>query len=395
MSNNLNSKDKREKVSIPTWTELIESIEQASAHPNDTQWSICRYLNANLENMDSQIARTLLASYMKIPTVRPSLIHSLILGIALKMSAKFPDFILPQFLKLWDYPRNLREDDTKESLGKDGRRYLSLKERTERQLQSYYLHHSEQRPTDEMSCIHHAVAVKVFSGDKEHKTHSMVKLVGVDGEEYVAVPKMFPCKPWEIQGMAFDLLVCYSKEGKVRVREVVLCSKHITEIFPVLTGFVEHIDESHGHFHVYDSCSRHFVAEKPKVRVKEGDFVSFIPIIPKEDNFKSAIIITMPPRQTAIREFGVRRAKVNYVDKEKGYASWELIKVQGENDIVPIKEIGTESPTFSSGFISQTAMSKCGLSLPSVGDVLNIVVFLKRGGDKQKRPHVVYYEKVE
>lgn len=34
------------------------------------------------------------------------------------------------------------------------------------------------------------------------------------------------------------------------------------------------------------------------------------------------------------------------------------------------------------------------MSLPSVNDVLNIIVFLKRGGDGQKRPYVVYYEKV-
>ena len=85
MSYNLNTNNKKEKASIPTWEELLESMEQASSHPSDTQWNIYRYLSANMENVDSQIARTLLASYMKIPSERPSLIHSMMLSVALKM----------------------------------------------------------------------------------------------------------------------------------------------------------------------------------------------------------------------------------------------------------------------------------------------------------------------
>ena len=394
MSYNLNTNNKKEKASIPTWEELLESMEQASSHPSDTQWNIYRYLSANMENVDSQIARTLLASYMKIPSERPSLIHSMMLSVALKMSDRFSDFVLPNFLKLWGYPQNLRDEDRNMTVAKDGRQYLSLKERTERQLQSYLLHHPDQRPGNEMSCIRHAIAVKVFLGDKERNTRSVVKLVGVDGEEYVAVPQMFPCKPWEIQGGVFDLLIYYTKEGVVRVREVVPCLKPMAEIFPVITGFVEHVDESHGHYHVYDYGSRHFVAEKPKVRARVGDFVSFVPVVPKDSKFKSAIIISVPPRQTAMCDYGFRRAKVNYVDKEKGYAAWELQKTDGANDIAAIKETGVDSPSFHSGFISQNVMEKYGMSLPSVNDVLNIIVFLKRGGDGLKRPYVVYYEKV-
>lgn len=394
MNHNLNSDNKKDRTSVPTWEELIQSIEQAALHPSDTQWNIYRYLNANMENVDSQVARTLLASYMKIPSERPSLIHSMMLSAALKMSTKFTDFVLPQFLKLWGYPQNLRDDDVKESVSKDGKRYLSLKERTERQLQSYFLHHPDKRPAAEMSFIRHAIAVKYFKGDKERRTHSIVKLVGTDGEEYVAVPQLFPCKPWEIQDNVFDLLIGYTKDGIAKVREVVECSKPLTEIFPVITGFVEYIDEAHGHYHVYDQGSRHFVAQKPKIQVRVGDFVTFVPVIPKEDKFKSAVIVSVSPRSTAIHDFGLRRVNVRFVDKDKGYASWELLKEEGESSVIPIKETGVDSPSFVSGFISQSVMEKFCLPLPSVGDILNIIVFLKRGSDKQKRPYVVYYEKV-
>ena len=394
MNHNLNSDNKKDRTSVPTWEELIQSIEQAALHPSDTQWNIYRYLNANMENVDSQVARTLLASYMKIPSERPSLIHSMMLSAALKMSTKFTDFVLPQFLKLWGYPQNLRDDDVKESVSKDGKRYLSLKERTERQLQSYFLHHPDKRPAAEMSFIRHAIAVKYFKGDKERRTHSIVKLVGTDGEEYVAVPQLFPCKPWEIQDNVFDLLIGYTKDGIAKVREVVTCTRPMTEIFPVIMGFVEYIDEAHGHYHVYNQGSRHFVAQKPRMQERVGDFVSFVPVIPKEDKFKSASIVSIPPRQTAIADFGLRRAKVKFVDNEKGYAAWELVKMDGESEIIPIKEIGVESPSYLNGYISKNVMEKYGQTLPSVGEELNIVVFLKRGSDKQKRPYVVYYEKV-
>lgn len=116
------------------WDNLIASIETAAAHPLDTAWSIYRYLAANLGQMESRQARTLLAIYLKLPVEKPSLIHSCILAVAVKMSEKFDDFMFHRFLAMWGYPDNLRAEDHERRRGKSGMPHASLKERTDSRL---------------------------------------------------------------------------------------------------------------------------------------------------------------------------------------------------------------------------------------------------------------------
>lgn len=379
-----------ENVKIPTWNELLESINNAVDHPGDTAWQIYYYMNANLKSMTSQEARTMLAAYMKMPLKRPSLIHSCMLRISVKMMEKFEDFRFLQFLKLWEYPLMLREED-KASTMKDGKKFLSLKQKVENAMQSYLLHHAEERPEDEISCIKHMVAVKMFNTQKDNRTIKSVKLVGAEGDELLADAHLFACKYSDIEGRLFDVLVRFSKEGVPRAHEIVPCNKSVEDVFPAITGYVEYIDASHNHCHIYDGYSRHFVSGNYSSNVEVGSFVKFSPVIPKQDKFKSAVIISSLSKSEGLRSFGMRRAKITYVDNQKGYAAWQLVD---SDKSTPIKEVGTESPCYAEGYMSLSVMKTAGLVLPAVDDIVNIVVFLKRGKEGKKLPYVVYYERV-
>ena len=133
---------------VLSWDELLESINNGASHPDETQWAIYRYLKENYKNEGSVMSRTLLAAYMKLHVNEPSLINSLMLGIAAKVSEEYPDFRFPQFLKAWGYKGNLRNQDKERQTSKDGRTYLALVERVERALQSYLLHHPEEERED-------------------------------------------------------------------------------------------------------------------------------------------------------------------------------------------------------------------------------------------------------
>ena len=127
-----------------TWDELLDSIATGAAHPDDTNWKIYRYLQNNYKTIGSVTARTLLAAYMKLHVKRMSLVDSCMLGMAVKISETYGDFKLSKFLEAWGYDSCLRAQDLQRQTGKDGRQYLSLKERVERALQSYRLHHQTQ-----------------------------------------------------------------------------------------------------------------------------------------------------------------------------------------------------------------------------------------------------------
>ena len=63
---------------------------------------------------------------------KEKLVHSCVLGIAVKISSEYADFQFPQFLQMWGYDRYLREEDKQRQTGKDGRSYPSLMQRVER-----------------------------------------------------------------------------------------------------------------------------------------------------------------------------------------------------------------------------------------------------------------------
>ncbi len=357
----------------------MASLDSAAQHPMDTAWDIYYYLRDNYKQAGSQQVRTLLALYMKLPVVKPSVIHSRMLSMAVRISEEYDDFRLPQFLQMWGYDDKLMADDRRRQPGKGGRLYLSLKERVDRRLKSYALHH---HAADEqtMAGIRTMYAVKVSENSQNGRRRYFAKLVAADGAELVADSHLFPCKPWEIQGKLYDVSVRVSQNGKERVDEVVLSQKRVGEVFPVTVGYVAHVDESHGHYHIYDQQSRHFVAEKPGIVIKTGDFVEFAPIIPAVDKFKSAAVQKVMSHDDGLAAFGTYSAVVTYVNPTDGYLRYRITS--------PITDT-PEGKIAPEGFASLANAGGDALpSVMSVGDNIRMLLFLKRGKDGMKHNHV-------
>ena len=364
-----------------TWDELLESIATGAAHPDDTNWKIFRYLQNNYKTMGAVTARTLLAAYMKLHVKRMSLIDSCMLGMAVKVSETYDDFKLPKFLEAWGYDQFLRPQDLQRQTGKDGRQYLSLKERVERALQSYRLHHPEESD-GECEGVVSMYAAKVFEKEKDGRKRRYVKLVATNGSELIADSHQFPCRPWEINGRMFDVLTRVSKQGNERVSDIVASMKRVDEVFSVEVGFVEFIDESHGHIHVYDSQSRHFVAEKSAcsaLKISVGNYVRFCPIIANGDHFKSAAILNVMDKYEGRKAFGIYEAKVEYANVKDRYIRYSIesaIRYTPEGNII------------KAGFASTANLPEDVRNGMVQGSHVHLVLFLKRGKDGMKRNYV-------
>lgn len=364
-----------------TWDELLESIATGVTHPDDTNWKIFRYLQNNYKTMGAVTARTLLAAYMKLHVKRMSLVDSCMLGMAVKVSETYGDFKLPKFLEAWGYDQFLRPQDLQRQTGKDGRQYLSLKERVERALQSYRLHHPEESD-GECEGVVSMYAAKVFEKEKDGRKRRYVKLVATNGSELIADSHQFPCRPWEISGRMFDVLTRVSKQGNERVSDIVASRKRVDEVFSVEVGFVEFIDESHGHIHVYDSQSRHFVAEKSAcsaLKISVGYYVRFCPIIANGDHFKSAAILNVMDKYEGRKAFGIYEAKVEYANVKDRYIRYSIesaIRYTPEGNII------------KAGFASTANLPEDVRNGMVQGSHVHLVLFLKRGKDGMKHNYV-------
>ncbi|MEE0670995.1 hypothetical protein [Prevotella sp.] len=370
---------------VLSWDELLESINNGASHPYETQWAIYRYLKENYKNEGSVMSRTLLAAYMKLHVNEPSLINSLMLGIAAKVSEVYPDFRFPQFLKAWGYKGNLRNQDKERQTSKDGRTYLALVERVERALQSYLLHHPEEERED-CNLIVSMYAVKVFEKISDGKKRRYVKLVAANGSEFIADSHQFPCKPWEICGRLFDVLTRVSRQGKERASEIVVSKKRVDEVFSTQVGYVDGIDESHNHVHIYNAQSQHFVAEKstlstqPSIQnISNGSFVLFCPIIANGDHFKSAAIIRILNKDEGRKAFGMYEAVITFVNRQEQFIRYAITQdIRSTNEGTISKE----------GFASTAAISDEDKQKIAVGKHVWLLLFLKRGKEGTKRNHV-------
>ena len=364
-----------------TWDELLESIATGAAHPDDTNWKIFRYLQNNYKTMGAVTARTLLAAYMKLHVKRMSLIDSCMLGMAVNISETYSDFKLPKFLEAWGYDQFLRPQDLQRQTGKDGRQYLSLKERVERALQSYRLPHPEESD-GECEGVVSMYAAKVFEKEKDGRKRRYVKLVATNGSELIADSHQFPCRPWEISGRMFDVLTRVSKQGNERVSDIVASRKRVDEVFSVEVGFVEFIDESHGHIHVYDSQSRHFVADKSAcsaLKISVGNYVRFCPIIANGDHFKSAAIVSVMDKYEGRKAFGIYEAKVEYANVKDRYIRYSIesaIRYTPEGNII------------KAGFASTANLPEDVRNGMVQGSHVHLILFLKRGKDGMKHNYV-------
>ncbi|MCF0198184.1 MAG: hypothetical protein HUK02_02525 [Bacteroidaceae bacterium] len=363
----------------PTWDELLATLNNAQEHTNEKAWSIYRYLAANVgDGLSSDIARQLLLTYTRLNTTRPSLLHSLFLGMALRMAKQYTDFRLPGFLAVWDLS-NLRPEDEQQKTAANGTSFPSLAENLTHAILKFRLQHPEEvydakvlavagkyAPRLGYRPIQHMVAVKVFEKVVRGRKHRFVKLIGPQGDEVLADSHVMGCSPWEIQNQLFDVLIRTSKKSdSLRAVAAKLSTQDIEKHFPVTIGFVDGYDDRHGHFHIFDAQSRHFVATTPEIRPEVGTYVWFCPVIPAEDPFKSAIITRRENSIEGRQAFGLMTATVTFINKEKGFFRYQIDEERG-------------------GF----GLLKLSPRPLAQGDEIRIIAFLRRGKDGEKRLHL-------
>lgn len=365
----------------PTWGELLLLLNTADNRPVDVAWGIYRYLAANYRTLGSQSSRTLLATYMKLPGDRPSRLHSCILGVALKISKEYPDFRLAAFLNLWGYPANLRPDDMKSGYTQDGVQYASLCERTESAIRLYVQRQSASTPPPAPQQVTATTppgttpmaAVKIWDTGTPGHTHREVKLVSACGDVAKAEIHTFPVRPSEVLGRVYDVRM----SGR-DVRSITLSRQPVATLFPPLVGFVDRFDRDHFHYHIYDSISRHFVAEAPKVSLQVGSFVVFSPVVPARDRFKSAIVHSVMDYEEGLQAFGTYEAEVTVAFPERGYFSYRIT-----SPLRPTPE-GTVTPE---GTASLNTFHDIDVTVTS-GERIRILLYLTRRRDGTKQNFV-------
>lgn len=384
---------------VDTWEELLDALMTVkSEQSDDTGWRIYRYLMTHYKEMSSAEARTLLNCYMKLPCTRPSLLHSCILSVAMKMKEQFPDFRFVAFVNLWNQGNVngcLRQEDWQTSTGKDGKAYPALVEK----LVHIYAHELLVKPEDKIQeplhgdlalmakklgyiGIKRMVAIKMFESEREGKKVRTVKLIAANGMELIADWHLFHCKPWEICGNMYEVQVRQSKQnGTSRVADVVLSKKNIADEFPMVIGYIDRYDAKHNHYHIFDALSRHFVAEAPKQKLQQGQYVWFCPVIPAVDKFKSAVVISIENQQKGREAFGIHTATVTSVNTQKEYFVYSLDGVAHD----PSKPVDEQIEPTGITFFNETTIR------PQVGDKYQVIVFLRRCADKKKRNHVAEF----
>lgn len=443
-------------------SELVTQLSQlrslyAEAAPtepalvNEYAWLIVKTLNHETERLGSVMCRQLLADYLHLSTERPSRLHSAVLSAALRVHAAYPDFRFAAFLRLWNTANLLPEDMLPHT--KDGKVYRALAERVARSyIRSLLLFPDDRLPDEQLAVMRHIienagmlapqkmVVVSVSVSEVRGRRMRFVQLVSPTGVEVSCESHALHASPFAASaaggvppkhyvnvGQLYDVMLTKTKNAPVpgtryrpyNVVEGYLSATPLAEVFPIVTGYVAGCDHTRNTLHIYDGLSRHFVASMGRFsREKVGDFVRFVPIVPLENAFKSAIIVdaksslSTEVASVGIDAFGVsddalqsalaatfppKQIRIVNINHQKGYLSWELLNPAEAivESLSPYQlKRGEVSPSFIRGFISfaDSSSDSCSSSVPSipyqVGEVHNAIIFLHRGKDGQKRPFV-------
>lgn len=410
-------------------------------------WMMVKVLNANLNEVSSLECRRLLADYVMLPVPRPSRVHSAVLSVAVRVASAHPEFRFLTFLRMWDVA-NLRDEDCQKQMGADGKVFPALSEKLARAVvQAAVLRPEDYEEGGAVADLLQANGLSVpipmivtaikETQSKDGRKYHFATLTSPDGLQFEALTNVLSPHPlhplpvgkrhWVNVGQIYHVSLRTVTSPQSDTERITRSTIHLAylsslspqNLFPIEIGYVDSIDGAHAHIHIHDSHSRHFVAPVQRFsKEKVGDFVRFIPIIPRTSKFKSAIILSvilMPTNAPALSASTIpaihpevkavlREIRITHINREKGYASWELA-----DKSVPITETlspiqlseGETSPAFTTGFLS-VAMIPSGAAsgsqiatvsddLPSgltSGQSLQAFIYLKRGKDRQKRPCV-------
>lgn len=424
---------------------------------SDYAWTVVKVLLQHSDEIDSTMARQLLADCLRLPIERPSKLYSTLLAAALKVAATYPEFRFAAFLRMWNVANLRPEDNERQHVpgpagSPAGRDFPSLMEKTAKTLAHSLLLHPEDAqalspspsavsPVAESSrvdcnsllstqglSIHPMLVTRIKEAvNKEGRKFIFVTLTSPEGLEVECISKQLQPHPlhplpegkrhYVNIGQLYDCLLrikpsspspssplatvpdvfpsgnpSAASSSGLTLAEAFLSQQPPTDVFPTEIGYLESIDQQHAHMHIFDSRSRHFVAPIQRFsREKVGDFVRFIPIIPAGSKFKTAIILTTVPSDSSEVLSTLRDIHIININKEKAYATWELTdKTSPITELLsPLQlSLGESSPTFTSGYLNLASVPDISPSDLREGQTFQAFIYLRRGKDKLKRPHI-------
>lgn len=357
-----------------TWDTLMQSINNLIKHIEETQWLIYIYIKDHFMNESPEIMHLLMFTYLKIRTQEPSLLNSLMLGQAVRMSHRHEEFPLDTFVREWGYPAMLRKEDICDTFN-GSCTMPSLKVRTEEAIFLHSMRRSSTCPDGSKATT--MIAVKIHSKPNQTLLWAGVTLMDSYGNSVMAPATLFPVAIGDIQHGIFEVKTSHNAQS--RVTDITKSEKQLEDLVPPIVGYVESFDTRHGHYHIYDSLSRHFVADHPHISLNKSDYVMFCPMIPVSRKFKSAIPTRVIEPEEGRRAFGCLDAYVSYIDKDRGFLHYIITS---EIASTPEGVISNE------GFAPLSCLSDSN-RVPEVNDTIRIVVILKRKANGKKGNHVV------
>lgn len=107
---------------------IFQKIKQAGTlninHHESYGWILYRYIKAFENTLNIDIIKKILFEYLNLKNERPSLLHSMILQIAVHYAATHQDFDIFKFFQIWN-PRYLQNDDLQKQYH-EGKEFPSL-----------------------------------------------------------------------------------------------------------------------------------------------------------------------------------------------------------------------------------------------------------------------------
>lgn len=388
-------------------------VMYAEAAPTDQKsmeqyaWIVCKALNKHTEELGALMCRQMLADVMRMPLARPSLLYSSVLWAATKVASVFADFHFVPFLNIWNPVQNLRKEDFQPGKSEDGKAFPSLAERMTRMCLLAQLIRPEEKvsfsfePQFGFHPVTPMVVTKVTQSDVKGRKMFFASLIATDGTEVMTEAHALRANPlvpsdkrhYANVGQMYNVVLRDKKDGAgLRVVDAVLSPTSLSDVFRTTVGYVDSIDAEHGHTHIFDSLSRHFVSSGQRfVRAQKGDFVLFVPVIPLNSKFKSAIILPCTKSKAELlQSFPPREIRITSINTEKQYIAWELTDaanpITEQLSVLQLSQ-GETSPSFTKGFMNLNAAKEMMPEL-AINQTVQAIIFLRRGKDKTKRPVV-------
>lgn len=407
-------------------------------------WIITKGIKQHGAELGGLTCRQLLADAMKMyvgeqPLLqRPSRLYSQLLRSAMVVAEKFPEFHFVNFLNHWNPSQWLMPEDyekvTVEKFNPQNpnmplvQSYLPLAERvTKASLQAMLMRPQEMPATFQLPLqgaegwygyhpVMQMVVTQVTMSEVRGRRMYFARLASASGEEVMAGTHLLrpnpllagnsagnsvgngaPARHYVNIGQVYNVLLrdrqkdenADNAQSSLRLVDAMLSESTLPEIFDVVEGYVEKIDSAHNHIHIYDCWSRHFVCAYQRfVNAREGEMVTFVPIVPLHSKFKSAIIVPQSQLKAPASAFLRREIKVTRIDEEKGYCMWELVDKSNpvSEQLSPLQlSEGLTSEEHTTGFARLDEVRSLCSSL-AVGTLLTALIYLRRGKDGKKRP---------